>query len=203
MAHSTRLLVVVAAAVLGGLPALELPVDLVGVRVPPLRIRYSKPGSRTIGIGSGDAGATAPTTIFASRGMKGDCAGTGGYVNSTDNTWSCSDGSTGHAVKTVTSARPIDATRRQTWHGNVLGWALSGFSPTEMGSTTGAGPRFATLECPAGSSFTGLLAPAITHVNYVQVTDGTTTRRPAGLGFLSHGASHQPIPLRRDWLAQH
>jgi hypothetical protein len=27
-------------------------------------IRYSKPGSRTIGIGSGEAGATAPTTIF-------------------------------------------------------------------------------------------------------------------------------------------
>src|SRR5215469_11075559 len=30
------------------------------------RIRYSKPGSSTIGIGSGEAGATAPTTIFAS-----------------------------------------------------------------------------------------------------------------------------------------
>ena len=30
------------------------------------RIRYSKPGSSTIGIGSGEAGATAPTTILAS-----------------------------------------------------------------------------------------------------------------------------------------
>ena len=38
-------------------------------------IRYSNPGSSTIGIGSGDAGATAPTTIFASNGMNGDCAG--------------------------------------------------------------------------------------------------------------------------------
>ena len=43
------------------------------------RIRYSKPGSSTIGIGSGDAGATAPTTIFASsgdeRGLGGDRRG--------------------------------------------------------------------------------------------------------------------------------
>jgi hypothetical protein len=41
------------------------------------RIRYSKPGSSTIGIGSGDAGATAPTTIFAASGMNGDVAGIG------------------------------------------------------------------------------------------------------------------------------
>jgi hypothetical protein len=41
------------------------------------RIRYSNPGSSTIGIGSGEAGATALTTIFASAGMNGDCAGTG------------------------------------------------------------------------------------------------------------------------------
>ena len=41
------------------------------------RIRYSNPGSTTIGIGSGDAGATPPTTIFASTGMNGDCAGIG------------------------------------------------------------------------------------------------------------------------------
>ncbi len=40
-------------------------------------IRYSNPGSSTIGIGSGEAGATAPTTILASTGMNGDCAGTG------------------------------------------------------------------------------------------------------------------------------
>ena len=40
-------------------------------------MRYSNPGSSTIGMGSGDAGATAPTTIFASSGMNGDCAGTG------------------------------------------------------------------------------------------------------------------------------
>jgi hypothetical protein len=32
-------------------------------------IRYSKPGSSTIGIGSGEAGATAPTTILASVGI--------------------------------------------------------------------------------------------------------------------------------------
>jgi len=36
------------------------------------RIRYSKPGSSTTGIGSGEAGATAPMTIFASIGMNGD-----------------------------------------------------------------------------------------------------------------------------------
>ncbi len=99
----------------------------------------------------------------------------GGYVNSTDNAWSCSDGSTGHAVRTVTSTRPIDATPKTDWHGNVLGWSLNGFSTTDSGTVVGSGPRFATLECPAGSSFTGLLTPAITHVNYVKVTDGTTT----------------------------
>jgi hypothetical protein len=99
----------------------------------------------------------------------------GGYVNSTDNAWSCSDGSTGHAVRTVTSTRPIDATPKTDWQGNVLGWTLNGFSTTDPGTVVGAGPRFATGECPAGSSFTGLLAPAITHVNYVKVTDGTTT----------------------------
>jgi hypothetical protein len=47
------------------------------------RIRYSKPGSSTIGIGSGDAGATAPTTILASAGMNGDCAGMGAVTIST------------------------------------------------------------------------------------------------------------------------
>ena len=47
------------------------------------RSRYSKPGSSTIGIGSGAAGATAPTTIFASRGMNGDCAGIGAVTIST------------------------------------------------------------------------------------------------------------------------
>ena len=44
------------------------------------------------------------------------------------------------------------------------------------GTVVGSGPRFASGECPAGSSFTGLLTPAITHVNYVKVTDGTITR---------------------------
>ena len=39
--------------------------------------RTTKPGSSTIGIGSGDAGATAPTTILASVGMNGDWAGIG------------------------------------------------------------------------------------------------------------------------------
>ena len=99
----------------------------------------------------------------------------GSYVNSTDNAWSCSDGSTGHAVRTVTSTRPIDATPKTDWQGNVLGWTLNGFSTTDPGTVVGSGPRFATGECPAGSSFTGLLAPAITHVNYVKVTDGTIT----------------------------
>jgi hypothetical protein len=99
----------------------------------------------------------------------------GGYVNSTDNAWSCSDGSTGHAVRTVTSTRPIDANPKTDWQGKVLGWTLNGFSTTDIGTVVGSGPRFATLECPAGSSFTGLLTPAITHVDYVQVTDGTTT----------------------------
>ena len=99
----------------------------------------------------------------------------GGYVNSTDNAWSCSDGSTGHAVRTVTSTRPIDATPKTDWHGNLLGWTLNGFSTTDSGTVVGTGPRFATLECPAGSSFTGLLTPAITHVDYVKVTDGTNT----------------------------
>jgi hypothetical protein len=47
------------------------------------RIRYSKPGRSTIGIGSGEAGATAPTTIFASTGMNGDCAGIGAVTIST------------------------------------------------------------------------------------------------------------------------
>jgi hypothetical protein len=47
------------------------------------RIRYSNPGSSTIGIGSGEAGATAPTTIFASAGMNGDVAGTGAVMIST------------------------------------------------------------------------------------------------------------------------
>ena len=37
--------------------------------------RYSKPGSSTMGVGSGGAGATAPTTILASGGMNGDWAG--------------------------------------------------------------------------------------------------------------------------------
>lgn len=46
-------------------------------------MRYSNPGSSTMGIGSGDAGATAPTTIFASVGMNGDCAGTGAVMIST------------------------------------------------------------------------------------------------------------------------
>ena len=69
------LLVVV--AVLGGFSAFEPPVDLVGVRVSPFAHPDSKPGSSTIGIGSGDAGATAPTTILASVGMNGDCAGMG------------------------------------------------------------------------------------------------------------------------------
>ena len=99
----------------------------------------------------------------------------GGYVNSTDNAWSCSDGSTGHAVRTVTSTRPIDATPKTDWKGNVLGWTLNGFSATDAGTVVGDGPRYATGECPAGSFLTGLLAPAITHVNYVKVTDGTTT----------------------------
>jgi hypothetical protein len=99
----------------------------------------------------------------------------GGYVNSTDNAWSCSDGTTGHAVRTVTSTRPIEATPKTDWHGNVLGWSLNGFSTTDSGTVVGSGPRFATGECPAGSSFTGLLTPAITHVNYVKVTDGTIT----------------------------
>jgi hypothetical protein len=47
------------------------------------RIRYSKPGRSTIGIGSGDAGPIAPTTIFASVGMNGDCAGIGAVTIST------------------------------------------------------------------------------------------------------------------------
>jgi hypothetical protein len=99
----------------------------------------------------------------------------GGYVNETDNAWSCSDGSTGPAVRTVTSTRPIAATPKTDWHGNVLGWSLNGFSTTDPGTVVGTGPRFATGECPAGSSLTGLLTPAITHVNYVKVTDGTNT----------------------------
>lgn len=99
----------------------------------------------------------------------------GGYVNSTDNAWSCSDGSIGHAVRTVTSTRPIVATPKTDWRGTVLGWNLNGFSTTDYGTVAGSGPRFASGECPAGSSFTGLLAPAITHVDYVKVTDGTAT----------------------------
>jgi hypothetical protein len=75
----------------------------------------------------------------------------------------------------VTSTRPIDATPKTDWQGHVLGWTLNGFSTTDFGTVVGSGPRFASGECPAGSSFTGLLAPAITHVNYVKVTDGTTT----------------------------
>jgi hypothetical protein len=60
------LLVVVVVALLGGLSVLEQPVDLMGVSgCRHSRIRYSKPGSSTTGIGSGNAGATAPTTIFA------------------------------------------------------------------------------------------------------------------------------------------
>ena len=47
------------------------------------RIRYSKSGSSTIGIGSGDAGAAAPTTIFASPGMNGDCGSSGSVTTST------------------------------------------------------------------------------------------------------------------------
>src|SRR3954464_14153649 len=47
------------------------------------RIRYSKPGSSTIGIGSGEAGATNPTTIFASTGMNGDWAGIAAVTTST------------------------------------------------------------------------------------------------------------------------
>ena len=60
---------------LGGLSPLQPPMDLVGLGCRHSRIRYSNPGRRTIGIGSGDAGATAPTTIFASsrdeRGLRG------------------------------------------------------------------------------------------------------------------------------------
>ena len=59
-------------AVLGSLPALQPPVNLVGLRVPPLTDPVNlEPGS-TIGIGSGEAGATAPTTILVSKGMNGD-----------------------------------------------------------------------------------------------------------------------------------
>ena len=36
-----------------------------------------------MGIGPGEAGATAPTTIFASKGMNGDWAGTGPVMIST------------------------------------------------------------------------------------------------------------------------
>ena len=128
--------------------------------------------------GSTDVNAQGVGTVGKATVQDMDTANlkfVGGYVNSTDNAWSCSDGSTGHAVRTVTSTRPIDATPKTDWRGNVLGWTLNGFSTTDFGTVVGSGPRFASGECPAGSSFTGLLAPAITHVNYVKVTDGTTT----------------------------
>jgi threonine dehydratase len=57
--------------------------NFVDVRVPPFAHTVLKPGSSTIGMGSGEAGATAPTTIFASVGMNGDCAGTGAVTIST------------------------------------------------------------------------------------------------------------------------
>ena len=59
--------------------------DLVGGGVAPLLHAVLNPGSSTMGIGSGEAGATAPTTIFADgpTGMKGDCAGIGAVTIST------------------------------------------------------------------------------------------------------------------------
>ena len=68
---------------LGGLSALEPPVDLARLRVPPLAHPALEPGSSTLGIGSGEAGATAPTTTLASKGMKGDWTGTAAVRAST------------------------------------------------------------------------------------------------------------------------
>ena len=63
---------VVACGGLGEISPLQSPVDFMGGGVAPLPHPVLKPGSSTIGIGSGDAGATAPTTIFASTGINGD-----------------------------------------------------------------------------------------------------------------------------------
>jgi len=46
-------------------------------------IRYSNPGNSTIGMASGDAGATTPTTIRVPAGMTGECAGIGSVTIST------------------------------------------------------------------------------------------------------------------------
>ena len=74
MSGSTALLVV---AVLGGLSALQPPVDLAGVRVPPLAHPVLETRQQHDGDRLRDAGATAPTTILASTGMNGDRAGIG------------------------------------------------------------------------------------------------------------------------------
>ena len=62
---------------------LKPPVDHVSLRVPPLANPVLEIRRQTIGIGSMDAGATTPTTIFASAGMNGDAAGIGAVTIST------------------------------------------------------------------------------------------------------------------------
>ena len=73
----------VVVAVLGGASAFESPVDLVGVRVTPFAHPVLEAGEQHDWDRVGDAGATAPTTILASVGMNGDCAGTGAVMIST------------------------------------------------------------------------------------------------------------------------
>ena len=55
----------------GGLSPLKQPVEFVSVRVSPFAHPVLEAGEQHSGIGSGDAGATAPTTILASTGMNG------------------------------------------------------------------------------------------------------------------------------------
>ena len=78
-----RLVVVVVIAVLGGLSPLQPPVDLVGGRVPPLEHPVLEPRQQHDRDRVRRRRGDRPTTIFASKGMNGDCAGTGPVTIST------------------------------------------------------------------------------------------------------------------------
>ena len=94
-------------------------------------------------------------------------------VSVRDTSWTCSDGSTPHSVYTVTSIRPLDVTAKTNPNGKILGWTLNGLSKTDFGTATGAGERFPSYNCPAGSFFTGLnvsqTASTIVQVNEAQL----------------------------------
>jgi hypothetical protein len=77
-------------------------------------------------------------------------------VSVKDTSWTCSNDSTQHSIFTVTSVRPLDVTPLTNKQGKVTDWTLNGLSKTDFGTATGAGDRFPSYACPAGSYFTGL-----------------------------------------------